>query len=701
MKLSRFILLPITLPVAALIIPCVHAQATSEDVLVDEVLVWGTEVRASSISLDERAIAIKQADHISDLLRTIPGVDVGGSHSLNQRITIRSMDDKDLRISIDGADQNNYMYHHMGNLHINADILGSVDVEVGTNSVVSGGLGGAVRFETKSAKQLLDIGESVGGRAQYAVGDNSGVAITLTGYGQLTDSLDLVVYHNSLDRDNYDVGGGKILDFSGNVVSGTDGKVRGLEGELKDTLVKLGLDISDRQRLELGYEAYQDRGDYSYRPDMGLATDLAITNSLGIPLLWATELNRDTFTLNYDLLLDEHTVKLAVFSTESALDRDESGWAQNARFVSSAGIIEGSAENKGVNLLVESEMGQHVFTYGLDIIDYDTSYLANYLNGTRESSAEGAKKTALYLQDKITLSNRFAVIPGVRYSSFDIDSVVVNDSFSDTSLSLAGEFELTENSVVTLSSTQLFQGPEVGEVFTGAGLFDSANQTIEAEDGLNTELSFAFEDQMLGADKFSFGATFFKTQIDNYIYDYATPPPSVQARTWKDNVGNLELDGLEAYVSFEKGNFSALLTYSNTDSELEAFAEYAELDGARLDRTQGDTVSFNLDYRLERYNLELHWDVLSVGSVDQGLDLDGATANNAKDSFTVHNLSARWMPSSLEGVEFTIGVDNVLDEYYASQSSRTGLSRHPLFGELYLLDYEPGRNVKATLAYQF
>jgi hemoglobin/transferrin/lactoferrin receptor protein len=477
--------------------------------------------------------------------------------------------------------------------------------------------------------------------------------------------------------------------------------VRGLEGELKDTLVKLGLDISDRQRLELGYEAYQDRGDYSYRPDMGLATDLAITNSLGIPLLWATELNRDTFTLNYDLLLNEHTVKLAVFSTESALDRDESGWAQNARFVSSAGIIEGSAENKGVNLLVESEMGQHVFTYGLDIIDYDTSYLANYLNGTRESSAEGAKKTALYLQDKITLSNRFAVIPGVRYSSFDIDSAVVNDSFSDTSLSLAGEFELTENSVVKLSSTQLFQGPEVGEVFTGAGLFDSVNQTIEAEDGLNTELSFAFEDQILGADKFSFGATFFKTQIDNYIYDYATPPPSVQARTWKDNVGNLELDGLEAYVSFEKAGFSALLTYSNTDSELEAFAEYAELDGARLDRTQGDTVSFNLDYRLEKYNLELHWDVLSVGSVGQGLDLDGASANNAKDSFTVHNLSARWMPSSLEGVEFTFGVDNVFDEYYASHSSRTGLSRHPLFGELYLLDYEPGRNLKATLAYQF
>ena len=73
-------------------------QATDADM--ESVVVWATEVRASSVQLDQEAIATKQADHISDLLRVIPGVDVGGAHSLNQRITIRSMDDKDLRITI-------------------------------------------------------------------------------------------------------------------------------------------------------------------------------------------------------------------------------------------------------------------------------------------------------------------------------------------------------------------------------------------------------------------------------------------------------------------------------------------------------------------------------------------------------------------------------------------------------------------------
>ncbi len=36
-------------------------------------------------------MSLKQADHMSDLLREIPGVDVGGTHSVNQRITIRGL----------------------------------------------------------------------------------------------------------------------------------------------------------------------------------------------------------------------------------------------------------------------------------------------------------------------------------------------------------------------------------------------------------------------------------------------------------------------------------------------------------------------------------------------------------------------------------------------------------------------------------
>lgn len=670
----------------------------------EEVVTWGTEVRASSIKIDEKAMAIKQADHISDLLREIPGVDVGGAHSLNQRITIRSMDDKDLKISIDGANQNTYMYHHMGNLQIHADILKSVDVEIGTNSVINGGLGGAVRFETKDAEQLLKDGQQFGGRAQASYGDNSGNSIAITGFGKITDNVDFLLYHNDVNKDNYEVGGGKIKDANGVEVPGTNGEVKGLEGDVKDTLFKLGWDITDSQRIKLGYETYEDKGNYSYRPDMGLATDVAIGIALDAPLVWPTEFTRDTLTLNYEGEFGNTFVRASLFDNQSTLERDESAWQNSTAVIrgtpasDSSAIITGDADNQGLNLLIETGLDNHTFTYGLEHVKYDTRYQARYVfganAGTTVSSSEEATNISLFIQDRIQLTDQLALIPGIRYDESDVDSATVDKSYDDISGAFAVEYQVNDNLLLKASTTQLFKAPEVAEVFVGAGLGDTPNPDIKAETGTNTELSLAYEDAVLGADKFAFGFTVFQTDIDDYIYDYA-------GRNFKDNVGDMELEGYEVYFSYDIGNLKTLLTFSDAESDLNANADYASLDGARIDRQQGDTISLNIDYHVESLNLDLHWGILSVDDVSADLDLDGASLDNAKDGFTVHNVSARWQSESLNGLSLTVGVDNLFDKYYASQSSRTGTSFHPLFGQLYLLDYEPGRNMKLTVSYDF
>ena len=663
----------------------------------EETRVWGTRVVASSLNLDQQAIELKQADHISDLLRPIPGVDVGGAHSLNQRITIRSMDDKDLRISIDGANQNTYMYHHMGNLQIHADILKSVEIDVGTNSVVNGGLGGAVRFETKEAKDLLTPGRQVGARLEATGSSNSGHNLSGAAYAQLGDVVDVLAYYNHVQRDNYEVGGGRILGADGGELPNTDGEVRGLKGEIDDALLKVGFDITRNQRLSFSYERYADQGDYSYRPDMGLATDLAITASLQVPLLWPTEFTRDTFTANYDAEFGHTTLKAALFTNDSTLWRDESGYANNPDFASWAAIVEGEADNSGFNVLAETRLpGQvsNTLTYGVDVIRYETHYRAAYTESDSvDTSAEEATSSAVFVQDRIEFG-KFAVIPGLRYDEFDLESVVATKTFDEVTGSLAAEFRPLQPLVFKLSATQLFQGPEPAEVFIGAGLFDEANPDLEAETGRNDELSFAYGDSVLGASYFSLGATVFRTDIEGYIYQYAGPA--------KDNVGDMEVSGVEAYIGYDLGGLSTLLTYSDAESELDAYAEYDSLDGARIDRQQGDTWSLSVDYQLTVTDLTLHWDVMHVGDVPAGPDLDGATLDNAKAGFTVHNISARWLPrGGLDSLELTLGVDNVFDEFYASQSSRTGVSFHPRFGQLFLTDYEPGRNIKATVAYRF
>jgi hemoglobin/transferrin/lactoferrin receptor protein len=677
-------------------------DAAQDQQTLEAVSVWATEVRASSVNMDEEAIAIKQADHISDLLRPIPGVDVGGAHSLNQRITIRSMDDKDLRIYIDGANQNTYMYHHMGNLQINANILKSVDIDVGNNSVVNGGLGGVVRFETKEAKELLRPGQQVGAYGQYTFADNASQSVAVAGYSQLTDQFDVLAYYNVIQRDNFEVGGGKIKDANGNTIAGTDGTVRGLEGDLDDALLKFGWDLSANQRLSLSYEAYRDEGDYSYRPDMGLATDLAIANSLGVPLTYPTEFTRDTVTLNHEISIGDSTqIKTAVFENVSNLWRDERGlasWDED-----SAAIVEGEAKNTGFNVLAQSsfELGvTHELTYGVDVVEYKTDYTADYSTIPDETSGEEATSGAAFLQDRIGIVERWWLTPGVRFEHYDIESSVVENSFSDTLGALALEYQPIDSVLLRLSSTELFKGPEIGEVFLGAGIYETPSDAIKAETGKNTEFALAFEEWALGADVLRAGFTLFRTDINDYIYDYAAS--SVPGfRYQKNNVGDMTIEGYEVYAGFEYERFEFLWTLSVAESELDAFDLYAELDGARIDREQGDTHSIEINYYLRELDVALHWDALIVNDLEDAPDLDGASLDREKDGYAVHNISARWTPRAVAGLALTLGVDNLFDEYYASQSSRTGLSNHPRFGQLYLLDYEPGRNVKATIAYQF
>lgn len=670
----------------------VFVHGVENESVEEEVVIWGTRLATSTLERDAQFIDIRQADHVSDLLRTIPGVDVGGAHSLNQRVTIRSMDDKDLRITIDGAVQNSYIYHHMGNLQIHADILKAVDLKVGTNSVIDGGLGGAVHFYTKDGRDLLPYSDTFGTRLHSSVSSNDQLNYSLSLYGRPSENTDYLIYGNRVERGNYKVGGGKIFDETGNVAEGTDGYVEGLAGEVEDILFKFGWTVASDHRLTLGIENYRDSGNYSYRPDMGLTTDLVIAGTLAIPLTWPTKFTRDTATLNYDGVLGSSTtVKGSVYQSTSTFWRDERGLSSwRPEFAS---INEGEAVNEGARLVFETEFdGAHHLIYGIEGNHYDTEYV---VDGSKRAG-EFVQFSALYIQDKIEFSEHWAIIPGLRYDNVNVQSTTTDDVYDGTSGALALEYRPSDQWVFKLSGTELFKAPEIGEVFAGAGSGDVPNPNIQEETGLNTEFSLAYQKEWLTA-----GATIFDTVIENYIYDYI---PAPERRNMKGNIGEMQLSGGEVYFGYTGERLTALITFSDSDSELDANSFYPQYDGARIDRKQGFTTSFSADYEMAEHGFSVHFESLIVDSLSPGLDLDGTSLDsaNAKASYHVHNLAMRWVnPNDVKGLEVTAGIDNIFDEYYASQSSRTGLSAHPVFGDLYLTDVEPGRNVKIGLGYRF
>ena len=148
------------LSLAASVAVC--ANAASESVL------SGVEVTSSSggYGVDDIKISTRNAGLAKDVMRDIPGVYVGGTNGMNQKIYMRGVSDRGLNITIDGAKQNGNTFHHNADLLIDPDLIKAIDVEVGSRSVVngSGALGGSVTFKTVDAKDLLESGEKIGAK---------------------------------------------------------------------------------------------------------------------------------------------------------------------------------------------------------------------------------------------------------------------------------------------------------------------------------------------------------------------------------------------------------------------------------------------------------------------------------------------------------------------------------------------------------
>ncbi|WP_083704762.1 TonB-dependent receptor domain-containing protein [Motiliproteus sp. MSK22-1] len=626
----------------------------------EPVQIWGTAVNNSSLMLDDADIELKQADHLSDLLRDQPGVDIGGAHSLNQRINIRGFQDLDLEVTIDGARQNNFMYHHAGNLLINADILKAVDIQVGTNSVLNGGLAGGVAFETKDAKDLLEPGKKFGARIHASYANNDYHSYSFSGYGQLTDTLDVLAYINGVTRNNPEDGSAQ--------------ETLGNDGDIKNGLLKFGFAVNDENRIEFGYDKYADEGNYAPRPDMGVATNASISGARVYP----TEFDRETRTLTYELDKGD-TISLRATLYQNTMTLWRNYLSDGSSRPVAHTIREGESEHVGLNLLAETVMDQgeltHTLRYGTEIYNQKTLVKFDGIKFGREE----ADSAALFIEDVISFSNGLTVTPGIRYNRYKLDTAANDRTFTDTTWGLAAEYPLTDFVTVRASSTQLFKGPNLSEVFTGAGAKAlTVNPDLEASTGVNHEVGISYQRRgIAGLDRLNASFTLYTGEIENYIDDEGNSGSL-------ENVGDYDMDGYEAAIALSKGNFDARLSYAHSESE-------NQQTGTPLGRQVGDSIAVGLDYRIPEQGVTLNWTAL-VTLEEEFYD---------KPEYDVHSISARWTPAAIEGLTLTAGIENVFDEYYTSHASRIGDANHPVFGALHLNDYEPGRNIKLSASYAF
>ncbi len=303
------------------------------------------------------------------------------------------------------------MFHHIGNLLINPDILKKANIQVGTNSVANGGLGGSVSFETKDGKDLLEDGKNYGARIQANYNSNDSRGGSIAGYGK-ADKLSFLIYHNYVNKNNWEDGSGQ--------------KTFGVDGDISDTLVKATYDIDDKQSVSVSYDYLKDEGDYSPRPDFGRAYQLARTGTDTFP----TEYTRETITLNHKLDLGDNLyLNMTAYSNSNELERYEGPLSSGAAVRPGAGIsnnlegeLYGEVKTVGINAKAQSLLQLantfHTITYGA-LYDKQTSEVT--WNGDKYGDDEKATTLALYLEDAIDFENGFILTPGVRYTHYKLD----------------------------------------------------------------------------------------------------------------------------------------------------------------------------------------------------------------------------------------------------------------------------------------
>lgn len=641
----------------------INASA-NETTQLEEVNVWETQVISSSLNLGENAIETKQADHLSDLLRDLPGVEVGGSHSINNRINIRGLQDEDLNITLDGAKiQNVNMFHHIGNLLINPDILKKADIQVGTNSVTTSGLGGSVAFETKDGRDMLEKDKDFGARISSTYNSNNSVGGSLTGYGKVSNDVDFLLYHNYLNKNNW-------KDGKGNKGFGADGKIQ-------NSLVKLGYNLSDTQRVAISYDILKDKGDYFPRPDMGANANAALT---GLGKTFDTEYTRETITLKHELMLgDKLILDTSVYSNDNELQRLEN-WIGGPRsprpdFV---GTLKGNVKTIGINTKAQSNIELantlNTFTYGAT---YDEQTSEVTWNSSKYGKDEEAKELALFAEDAIDFNNGIIITPGVRYTNYKLDSSYGNINDNQFTYGLATEYALTDTITLLASGTTLYKGVPMVDVLASDRTVMTQRGDLKAETGINKEIGFTYmNDNVLNADKVGFSFKYFRTDINDVIQSWDGNTPVVF------NNGDLAIKGFETSFKVIKGDVTGLVTLSKSDTEFSATKKASNYE-------QGDKVTLGLNYKITR-ELETSWNsIFMKGSGDGIKSLE-------KPGYGVHDVSFKYTPIAFKNLSVIAGVDNIFDKEYIAPTSRNDYARG-----IFLGDYEPGRNYKVTVAYKF
>ena len=652
----------------------------------DEAIVVVGKLTDSAI--DREDIEITQANDLGDLFRRTPSVSVGGAIGIAEKIYVRGLEDAQLNISIDGAQVQGTLFHHVGRVSIEPELLERVDVQTGAGEATSGfgAIGGAIRFRTRDAVDLLEPGRDFGGIARAGWFSNDGYKVSGTAYGRIAGDIGIIASYVHQDRDNYDDGDGNEVPGSG--------------AEQNVAFVKIGGDVGMGHGFSLSYEQRDEKGEFGARPNWPVIE--------GDPLFPA-EAQRRTAIGNYR------------YDGGGPIGVELTGYWSKAEFELDRydrwGLYGAEIENWGGDLRLNAQVDRHDITGG---VEYRNDHVTSAYLGDPSmwqpwawdpaigSFTEEGELFGLYLQDRWRVIDPLVISLGARYDNYSLDLVTYGgEADSDgVSFNIGADLEIVPGLTTNVGYAEAFRGKEIGDAFT---LEHNANWAI-LQPGLRPEKVGNFETGLAyDRDGLFASIAYFRMEIEDVVLDQlyrdstATPP---QNNTYYENVGKFRTEGFELRGGYRTGPFGISAFYNHYDPELNGVAvngyEHLALgntlgDQWNVSATFDPTPSLGFEASVTRFedveNLEVLFRDRDLGFVPTTEFID-------KPGYTTVDLFTRWQPLGTRSVELFAAVYNLFDETYIAHASVGDYTAIPDYGIVSGVN-EPGRNIRLGASLRF
>ncbi len=631
------------------------------------------EVPESASVVDRAEIDQRQPQNLGDLLEDLPNVAVGGGpRGIGQAVTIRGLSDDRILFLLDGARQN-FAGAHNARVFVEPDLLRRIEVIRGPASALwgSGAIGGVIALETVDASDLLGPGQNLGARARAGYqGVNGqwmgGAAV----YGRINDQLDLLVDLTYREAGDTRLGDGEDLENSG--FDRTSGLAKGTWS------------VDGVNWFSASYLGFSEDGEVPSNAQTEAAPENLVDRTTRQDNLnfryWHDD--ADTPYFNPSLLLYRNLTRIDE-------ERKQDGRSDETE-LTTIGLDLRNTMRLGLGSNIDQ-----IISYGLEY--YEDSANAERDGAPRSSAPDGSQQVmSAYLQDEILVGERLSLIPGIRFddysSKLDQGSSETNED-SAWSTKIGANLRVTDWLSLQASYNEAFRAPSPAELFVSGVHFTCGrgcqnlfvpNPDLKPEKAHNKEIGLRLSQQDLLADgdRAGFRAAFFRNDVRDFIdreviFTFRPVPgnPGPGGVTTQENVTDARLEGFEVEAIYDAPRWFAGLAYAQTRGDNET--------------TDEPLASIQPDEWIARLGLRFPTQGLEIGARGRFIAAQDRVPEGIEpsDSYNLYDIWLTWRPTErLAGLSLDLGVDNLLDEDYTPYLS-------VLQG--------PGRNIKATVSYNF